>query len=164
MRLESLLLRGGVSGSSVIGEEQQTDFGQIDLALTAKLPWQWEVGSDWILGTRLLTSAGALRGAHETNGIFTLMPFDVSFGRKDQRVSIDIGVGGALLTDYRFGKQNFGGPFQFVWTFGVRSRIAGPIGLGYHFQHYSDAAMYGSDSRGVDLHLLELIYWFEPYW
>jgi hypothetical protein len=161
LRLESLAARGGFSGSSVIGEEQQTDFNQVDLALAARLPWDWNVGTGWILKTRLLTSAGVLRGSHETNGVFTLVPLDVIFGRKDGLFSIDMGVGVALLTDYKFGEQNFGGPFQFVWTWGATSRFAGPFGAGYHFQHYSDATIYGSESRGVDLHLFEIIYWFE---
>ena len=160
LRLESLVVRGGISGSSVIGEEQQTDFNQIDLAVTARLPWEWNIGTGWILKTRLLTSAGVLRGSHETNGVFTLVPLDVMFGRKDGLLSIDMGVGGALLTDYKFGQQNFGGPFQFVWTWGATSRFAGPFGAGYHFQHYSDATIYGSESRGVDLHLFEIIYGF----
>ena len=161
VRLESLAVRGGFSGSSVIGEEQQTDFNQVDLALAARLPWEWNVGTGWIIKTRLLTSAGVLRGSQETNGVFTLVPLDVIFGRKDGLLSIDMGVGVALLTDYKFGKQNFGGPFQFVWTWGATSRFAGPFGAGYHFQHYSDATIYGSESRGVDLHLFEIIYWFE---
>ena len=161
VRLESLAVRGGFSGSSVIGEEQQTDFNQVDLALTARLPWEWNVGTGWIIKTRLLTSAGVLRGSHETNGVFTLVPLDVIFGRKDGLISIDMGVGGALLTDYKYGNQNFGGPFQLVWTWGATSRFAGPFGAGYHFQHYSDATIYGSESRGVDLHLFEIIYWFE---
>ena len=161
LRLESLAVRGGLSGSSVIGEEQQTDFNQVDLALTARLPWEWNVGTGWIIKTRLLTSAGVLRGSDELNGVFTLVPLDVIFGRKDGLISIDMGVGGALLTDYKFGNQNFGGPFQFVWTWGATSRFAGPFGARYHFQHYSDATIYGSESRGVDLHLFEIIYWFE---
>ena len=161
LRLESLAVRGGFSGSSVIGEEQQTDFNQVDLALAARLPWEWNVGTGWIIKTRLLTSAGVLRGSQETNGVFTLVPLDVIFGRKDGLLSIDMGVGVALLTDYKFGEQNFGGPFQFVWTWGATSRFAGPFGVGYHFQHYSDATIYGSESRGVDLHLFEIIYWFE---
>lgn len=161
VRLESLAVRGGFSGSSVIGEEQQTDFNQVDLALAARLPWEWNVGTGWIIKTRLLTSAGVLRGSQETNGVFTLVPLDVIFGRKDGLLSIDMGVGVALLTDYKFGEQNFGGPFQFVWTWGATSRFAGPFGAGYHFQHYSDATIYGSESRGVDLHLFEIIYWFE---
>jgi len=161
VRLESFLLRGGWSGSSPIGEEQKMYFQQADMAITARLPWDWDIGSGWIFRTRLLGSAGVLRASQETNAIFTLVPLDVTFGRKDGLIAIDMGGGGALLSDYKFGSQNFGGPFQFVWTFGITSRFAGPLGAGYHFQHYSDATLYGSDSRGVDLHLLELIYWFD---
>ncbi len=160
LRLEYLALRGGFTGY-VIGQYQPDYFDQVDVALTARLPWQKEIGTDWILGTRALFSAGALIGAHEMPGIFTLVPFYVLCGRKDGLIAIDTGVGGALLTEYKFDGQNFGGPFQFVWTFGVTSRFAGPFGAGYHFQHFSDAGMYGSDARGVDMHLFELIYWFD---
>ena len=161
VRLDSLAVRGGPSGSSVIGEAQNNDFHQVDMAVTVRLPWEWEVGSGWVVRTRLLTSAGALSGADETNGVFTLLPINVMFGRKSGLFSVDMGVGGALLTDHKFDGQNLGGPFQFVWTFGATSRFAGPFGAGYHFQHYSDATMYGPDSRGIDLHLFELIYWFD---
>ena len=161
LRLESFALRGGFSGSSPIGEhEQQVYFQQADVALTVRLPWEWEIPSGWVLRTRFLTSAGVLRGGGENNAVFTFVPLDVTFGRKDELIAIDMGVGGALVSDYKFGPQNFGGPFQFVWTFGVTSRFIGPFGAGYHFQHYSDATIYGSDSRGIDLHLFEIIYWF----
>jgi len=161
LKLESFQLRGGFSGASPIGEEQKTTYTQADAVLAVRLPWEWEVSSGWVFRTRLLGSAGVLRGAQENNGIFTIVPLDVAFGRKDGLVTVDIGGGGALLTDHKFGSQDFGGPFQFVWTFGITSRFAGPFGAGYHFQHYSDATLYGSDSRGVDLHLFEVIYWFE---
>lgn len=160
IRLESLAVRGGLSGSSPIGEEHQVNFQQADLAVTTRLPWEWQIGSGLVLGTRMLASAGMLRGAQETGGIVTFVPLNVTFGRKDELFSLDMGVGGALFSDHKFGEQNFGGPFQFVWTFGATSRFAGPFGAGYHFQHYSDATIYGSDSRGVDLHLFEIIYWF----
>lgn len=158
---ESIRIRGGVSGGSPLGRERRSDFNQIDLAATARLPWEKELGGGWVLGTRMLASIGALRGANESNGIMTVVPLDIVLGRKDGLVAIDMGGGGALLSDSKFGRQNFGGPFQFVWTFGITSRVAGPLGLGYHFQHYSDATLYGQDSRGVDLHLIELIYWFD---
>ena len=167
LRFESMALRGGPSGK-VIGAEQESDFSQIDLAVTVRLPifphpnpWQWDIGSGWVLKNRLVASAGVLRGHDETNGVFTLVPLNFMVGQKDGRLSVDTGVGGALLMDYKYDYQNLGGPFQFVWTFGATSRIAGPIGVGYHFQHYSDATLYGHDSRGVDLHLFELIYWFD---
>lgn len=158
---ESVRIRGGLSGGSPLGRERQSDFNQIDLAATVRLPWEKELGGGWILGTRMLASIGALRGAGEANGIMTVVPLDIVLGRKDGLLAIDVGGGGALLSDYKFGRQNFGGAGQFVWTFGVTSRLAGPLGIGYHFQHYSDATLYGQDSRGVDLHLFELIYWFD---
>ncbi len=160
-RLESLAMRGGFSGISPLEEEQKYYFQQADLALSARLPWEWDLGTSWVLGTRLLTSGGVLHAAQETNGVFTLVPLDVMIGRKDGLLSFDMGIGGALLTDHKYGIQNFGGPFQFVWTFGVTSRFVGPLGLGYHFQHYSDAMIYGHRTRGADLHLFELIYWFK---
>ena len=158
--LEYLALRGGFTGY-VIGTYQPAYFNQADVALTARLPWEKEIGANWILGTRALLCAGVLIGDHEMRGIFTLVRFYVLFGRKDGLISVDIGVGGPLVTEYKFEHQNFGGPFQFVWTFGATSRFAGPFGAGYHFQHFSDAGMYGSDARGVDMHLFELIYWFD---
>lgn len=158
---ESIRIRGGVSGGSPLGRERQSDFNQIDLAATVRFPWEKEFGGDWILGARMLASIGALRGGGETNGVMTVVPLDIVVGRKDGLIAIDVGGGGALLSDCKFGRQNFGGAGQFVWTFGITSRVAGPLGVGYHFQHYSDATLYGEDSRGVDLHLIELIYWFD---
>lgn len=158
--LESLAFRGGFSGVSPLGKEHRTGFRQLDLAVTVRLPWEKEAGWGWVVGTRVLGSAGLLRGAQENNGIVTLVPLDICLCRRDGSLSIDMGGGGAVLSDYKFGKQDFGGPFQFVWTFGITSRFAGPFGAGYHFQHYSDATLYGRDSRGVDLHLFEFVYWF----
>jgi len=161
LALEAVQLRGGLSGGSPIGEEQTEKFYQGDVALSARLPWEWEVGAGWLFRTRALGSVGVLRGGQDTSGVFTFVPLDVAFGRKDGLVTIDMGGGGALFTRHTFGAQDFGGPFQFVWTYGITSRFAGPFGAGYHFQHYSDATLYGSQSRGTDLHLFEVIYWFE---
>ena len=161
LRLEYLSVRGGVTGQ-VIGQYQPEYFNQFDVALAARLPLEMDIGTDWVLGTRVLVTGGALVGTHDnTAAIFTLEPFYVLFGRKDELISIDTGIGGALVTPYKFQAQNFGGTFQWVWTFGATSRFAGPFGAGYHFQHFSDAGMYGSDARGVDMHLLEIIYWFD---
>jgi hypothetical protein len=159
--LESFHVRGGFSGGSPLGEEQREKFYQGDVALTARLPWAWEVGYGWLFRIRTLGSAGVLKGGQDTSGVFTFVPLDIAFGRKDGLVTIDMGGGVGLFTRHTFGSQDFGGPFQFVWTFGITSRFAGPFGAGYHFQHYSDATIYGSQSRGTDLHLFEAIYWFE---
>ena len=153
----SVGVRYGLSGSSPIGEQTETDFHQYDLAAAVRLPWQWDHASGWGISTRIVVRRGVLQGAGETNFLATVVP-TVAFGRDDERFSIDVGGGGALLSDHKFGAQNFGGPFQFVWTFGVNLGLVGPFGVGYHFQHYSDATLYGRDSRGVDLHMFDLVY------
>jgi lipid A 3-O-deacylase PagL len=109
------------------------------------------------ISTRSLATGGALQGAGETNFVGTAVP-TVAFGRKDERISIHMEGGGALLSDHKFGAQNFGGSFQFVWSFGLNVGLLGPLGAGYHVQHYFDATLYGHDSRGVDLHLFEVAY------
>src|SRR3990167_2016847 len=85
---ESIRIRGGVSGGSPLGRERQSDFNQIDLAATVRLPWEKELGGGWVLGTRMLASLGALRGGGETNGIMTVVPLDIVVGRKDGLVAI----------------------------------------------------------------------------
>jgi hypothetical protein len=161
LRPEYVSVRGGVTGY-VIGQFQPEYFNQFDVALATRLPLEMDIGDKWVLGTRILASGGALVGTHQnTSAIFTLVPFYALFGRKDGLITLDIGIGGALVTPYHYQAQNFGGVFQWVWTFGATSRLVGPFGAGYHFQHFSDAGMYGSDARGVDMHLFELIYWFD---
>ena len=157
--LMSIGARYAISGNSPIGEQTQEDFQQYDAAATFRMPWSRYYSWGWGFSTRLITSAGVLEGAKDQAFIATLVPV-VAFGMKDERFSIDMGVGGALMSSYRFGAQDFGGPFQFVWTFGLNFKVYGPVGLGYHFQHYSDATLYGSGSRGVDLHMFELAYRF----
>ncbi len=159
MRLASIGLRAGITGASVLGEEQQQTFREYDAVARIDLPWGWYSQSGWGLGTRVLVSAGALDGGGETGFITSLIPA-VSLGSRDGRFSIDVGIGGALLTNHQFGQQNFGGPFQVAATLGVSIPVYGPFGAGYRFQHYSDAGLYGTDSRGADFHMIELTYRF----
>jgi len=71
-----------------------------------------------------------------------------------------MGVGAALLSKQTFGIQDFGGPFQFALTTGVGVPLFKGLGAGYRFMHYSDAALYGEHTTGVDMHMLEITYRF----
>lgn len=156
-RLMSVGIRGGFTGASVLGEEQQETFREYDAVATVGLPWGWYSQSGWGVGTRLLASAGVLQETGATGLIGSLVPA-LAFGSQDGRYAVDIGFGGALLSMHHFGKQNFGGPFQVVATVGVSIPLYERFGAGYRFQHYSDAGLYGSDSRGADFHMIELTY------
>lgn len=157
--LSSVSVRGGLSGHSPIGKIELEDFQQYDIMAMARLPWEWYSDSGWGVGTRLSVSAGAITAAGDTGLVTTLVP-GFSFGPKHGRYSLDIGGGFALLSQHKFGTQDMGGAFQFTWNLALRTQVYGPIGLGYDFQHYSDATMYGDNGRGVDIHLFELTYRF----
>ena len=159
IRVMSVAVRAGFSWSSPIGEQTPQHFQQYDVAASIRLPWEWYAESGWGVGTRLLVSTGAVRAAGETASITTFVP-GIAFGRKDGRIALEVGGGGAFFSQYKFGTQNLGGPFQFVWNTGLNVMLYRGIGMGYWFEHVSDATIYGSDSRGFDLHMVEVRYHF----
>jgi lipid A 3-O-deacylase PagL len=152
-------VRGGVSvrGESPLGEQMRQDFVGGDVLAMFRLPWGWYSQSGWGVGSRLMTSVGAMESEGVTGFVASAVPL-VVFGSRDGHYSLDVGLGGALISEHRYGKQNLGGPFQFVGTLGISAVLFKPVGVGYRFQHYSDGTIYGSDSRGVDLHMIELTY------
>jgi hypothetical protein len=158
LRWLSVSLRAGVTGPTVLGGESLEDFQQYDLAGRLGLPWSWYSDSGWGVGTRVITSVGALTAAGDTTLLTTLVP-DFAFGLRDSLLALDIGGGIALLSRHEFGRQDMGGPFQFVFTFGLTVPVFMDLGAGYRFHHMSDARIYHS-ARGVDVHMLEVVYRF----
>ena len=75
-------------------------------------------------------------------------------------MTLDLGTGAAYVSDEKFGRQDFGGPVQIVGHGGISYHFPMPITLGWRFHHFSDAALYGTDNRGVDFHMFELSYRF----
>lgn len=153
--------RYGFSRSEpVLGKRQTETFDLVDLAATFKLPWALPLGeSPWGVETRLITSAGALVAAGDTGLIATFVP-DVALTGWNGLVSIDAGVGLAFLSRQKYGLQDFGGPVQFVLTFGLQIHPISHVVAGFRFQHCSDAGMYGSESLGIDMYLIEVGYRF----
>ena len=82
-----------------------------------------------------------------------------AFRKPSWRVIFDIGIGGALLSDWEFGRQDAGGPFQFIAHGGLSFELPWNLVVGGRFHHMSDGTIYG-DSRGVDFYMLELSYYF----
>lgn len=158
IRLMNVGIRAGFTGASVLGEEQKEAFQEYSAFATLGLPWGRYSRSGWGVGTRLIASLGALQASGGASGVIGSLVPVIAFGSQDGRFAIDIGGGGALLSTHHFGKQNFGGPFQIVATMGVSVPLYQRLGAGYRFQHYSDAGLYGSDSRGADFHMIELTY------
>lgn len=151
--------RARFSSLDIIGSKPPEEFQEYDLTANFRLPWEKYSQSGWGLGTRLMTSMGALHAAGETGLVFSLIPL-VTFGSQDGRYTIDMGIGATLFSRRTFGEQDYGGAFQFALTAGASIPLFKRLGLGYRYQHYSDAGIYGPESAGADFHMLELIYRF----
>jgi len=152
--------RVGLSGWAPIGQGQKEDFQQYDVAAMFGLPWGWQHKNSGVkLDSRLLASGGQLAAAQDTSLIIAIVPC-LALSSPGEAVSIDVGVGPAFFSNYKFGLQDFGGPIQIVGTAGAGLNIIPGLFAGYRLQHFSDAGMYGPNKTGVNMHLLELNYRF----
>ncbi|MBS9402258.1 acyloxyacyl hydrolase [Halomonas sp. TRM85114] len=160
LELQSLSLRARLSEKTLLGDEAPEDFEEYDLSANVALPWENYSTSGRGVGTRLMASAGLLRGVGENALVVSVIP-ELTLGSEDGRFLLDLGAGGALFSRHRFGTQDFGGPFQFALTLGIGGPFYRQLGLGYRFLHYSDAGVNGPDTTGADFHMIEFRYRFE---
>ncbi len=152
-------VRARVGEKRVLGQVAPESFNAYDLVATVRLPWQRYHPSGWGAGTRIIGSAGVLQGAGRTALVVSAIPV-LAFGTQDGRFTLDLGAGLALISRHRFADQDFGGALQGALTFGVAAPLHRRVGVGYRFQHYSDAGAHGSHTIGADFHMVELTYRF----
>lgn len=159
VELLALGVRGGMNFKDAgLPPGEKEDFEQFDVFAVMGLPWEWKSTSGWEVRWRLGGSAGALRGAGDT-GFITTLTTGPALRIPGWRLIFDGGVGGALISKWEFGRQDIGGPFQFIAHGGVGVQVIKNIVVGWRFHHMSDATIYGN-SRGVDFHMLEVSYYF----
>jgi hypothetical protein len=133
---------------------------RVDAFWSWRSPYAWEFASGWDVSARMNASVGAIRGQGETGGIGTLVP-TLAIGDTDNFFTVEGGVGVALFTKWEYADvEDFGGPLQFILDVGFNFRVYKRFGLGYRFQHWSDAGIHGPDNRGVEMHMLEFSYRF----
>ena len=155
----SVGIRGAVNFKDAgLPPGEKVDFEQFDVVGTFGFPGSWEVPWDWQARYQLNTTAGALRGAGET-GFISTMTVGIAVTKIRWRTTLDFGLGGALLSKWKFPAQNVGGPFQFIAHGGLLFHLPWNLLAGYRFHHMSDGTIYGNN-RGVDLHMVEIRYNF----
>ena len=145
--------RGGFSATD--GDE---DFEQYEVFATYGLPWSRELTPGWFVGTRIDFSAGALRGGGETGFIGSIGP-SIALSMVHGLILLSGGLSAAVLSEHQFGQENFGGPVQFVSHVEISFKLSANLGVGYRFQHMSNASIYNRNP-GLELHMLELSYFF----
>jgi hypothetical protein len=154
--LISVGIRAGENLGGIPPEERHK-FNQYDVFGTFGLPGSWEWPRGWAGRYLWFASAGMLQGGGE-NGFITTTGPEVEFTRRDWNISLEFGTGLAFISDRQFGDQEFGGHVQIVAQGGISYHFPGNIVGGWRFQHFSDAGLYGSNNRGVDLHFIEFSY------
>lgn len=160
MEISSIGVRGGINlEHGGIPPSEKEDFYQVDVFAVINLPWRWELIPDWETRFRLTVSAGTLTAAGDAGFITEFTP-NFAFTNWDWRLTIDGGGGGAFISDYKFGRQDIGGPFQFIGFLGVTYHLSDHYLIGWRFHHMSDATIWGTHNRGVDFHMIEFSYRF----
>ena len=161
--LNSVGFRGGFNSNIIrIPPGEKEDFTQFDIFAQVGLPGGSTYDSGWEIRWRVNGSLGFLRGAGDTGFISTVVP-GIIFRKPEWRLTIDGGPGVAFVSREHYGSQDLGGPIQIVGEGGVTFDVTDRIGLGWRFHHISDAGIWGSKNRGVDLNLFEIRYKFDSF-
>ena len=157
--LVAIGIRGGMNFQNAgLPPGEKVDFEQFDVFGIVGLPGGWDFSPNWKARWRLYGSAGVLRGTGDLGFVTTVTP-GLAVTKKNWKLTFDIAMGGALISDWQYGRQDIGGPFQFIGHLGASYHLPGNLVAGYRFHHMSDATIYGA-SRGVDFHMIELSYHF----
>lgn len=157
--LLDLQLQARVGERTLLGKQSPESFYAYDLRGTFGTPLEHRFDPGLTVGARLLGSVGLFEGTGRTALSASVVPM-LAIGTHDGRFRVDGGLGLGVLSEHRYGAQDFGGPLQFALTAGLEAPLYGRLGLSYRFMHYSDAGAYGSDTIGADLHMAGLSYRF----
>ncbi|GJL55164.1 MAG: hypothetical protein NPIRA02_22960 [Nitrospirales bacterium] len=160
LRWDEIGIRGGFNAEYVaIPPTEKENFEHFDIFGAMRFPKQYYYESGWEIYFRMNGSLGALRGDGDLGFIGTISP-GIVFWYPDWKMSINGGPGLAYVSREKYGRQDLGGPIQIVGQGGLTYYVTDHVGIGWRFHHISDAGMWGSDNRGVDVNLFELTYKF----
>jgi len=152
-RLFEAGIQGGFNSSN-----NNEDFVQVEAFVTYLLPWKLTLGSGWLLGTILNGSAGALNGGRDTGFIAILGP-GLMLANEKGGFALFGGVSPTLMSRHEYGLEDFGGIFQFTSYIGLSYLFKDHFGIGYRFQHMSNANIY-DENPGLDMNMFILKYRF----
>ena len=153
LRWESVGVRYGISATSF-----NNLFGQAEAFTRLDLPWRWDFAEHWRLQPRLDASMGWL-GRRGDNGVIGTMGPSVGVRHEGFPIEFEGGSSSTLLSRDHFGNTDFGIPLQFTSFLGLSADIGKRWGIGYRFQHMSNAGL-GSDNPGLNMHMVSIRYRF----
>lgn len=143
-------VRGGFSA-----DNKDHHLSQIEAFGVYQLPWEMRADSGWGANTQVQLAAGLLSSAGDHGFIGSVGPA-LNLGKPGFPLEIDLGVSVAVLTRDTFRDRDYNGYAQFISHGGLNYRFSQGMGIGYRFQHMSNAGMNGHSNPGVDMHMISL--------
>lgn len=135
-----------------------SDFHQAEGFVNWNLPWVGDLGSLWLLQSRVDASLGWLGESGADAAIATFGP-SLVLSHQQFPLSLEAGVSPTLLSRSDFKTKDFGIPFQFTTHGGLNWDITSRIRLSYRLQHMSNASL-GQHNPGLNMHMFGLSYLF----
>ena len=149
----SVGLRGGLSA-----DDKDHNLREFEAFAAYQLPWELRAGSGWGIGTQLQATAGFLNSAGDYGFLASLGPA-LMLGKTGFPLEIDLGFSGGILTRDTFLDRDYNGYWQFISHGGLNYRFGETLGVGYRYQHMSNAGINGNSNPGVNMHLF-VLYWY----
>ncbi len=143
----------GVRGA--IDSSADESFDVYELFAVFDLPWTRRLSKSLALQPQFEVTGGMLEAAGQEGFLGTAGP---RLALRTERVSVDFGVGLAVVGKKRFGNQDFGGHSQLTAQVGARVNVYRGFNLGLRFRHMSDAEIHGG--RSLNLSFVEAAYRF----
>lgn len=122
------------------------------------LPWAWRPESGWILASRLDFTGAAVRGAGTVGFLGSVGP-SLAVRKTGWPIMVELGVSPAFLSEDIYGNEDLSGHFQFLSHGGILLLPLPYLGIGYQFQHMSNADIQ-QPNPGLNTHSLEINFRF----
>ncbi len=142
-------LRSGVSASSF-----EDLYYEVDAYADWDLPWRFDLGRRWRLGTGVDVSAGWLAARGNSAFIASAGPLFV-LKRDRLPLEFEAGFSPTVLSRQRFDQDDLGSWCQFTSHAAVLWEAGRHFLIGYRFQHMSNGGI-SEDNPGLNLHCLVL--------
>jgi hypothetical protein len=152
--VRSIGARIGISAT-----ELDNFFHQYEGSVVLQLPWELRNHAGWGVSTQLDMLAGVLHDEGHSGFIGAVGPA-FRFGKQGFPVEMDLGFSPAFISRDTFGNRDYNGTLQFISHVGIDFRLGSKLGVGYRLQHMSNGSLNGGPNPGLNMHLLELNWYF----
>ncbi len=146
---------GAQGGTSFSSSDER--FVQHEALLNYKLPWSWQWGRFFDVGTRVISTAGRIHGGGEDTFIGSLGLGIVFFDR--HRFNLRIGSAATYMDKKNYGDEDLGTKFQFTSHLGATCRLWKGLNARVRVQHMSNASL-SDDNPGVNILMFGMHYEF----